>query len=732
MSATLIDAPPAPNTAEQANPLETALSLARRGFHIFPLAAGCKTPRKGSHGYEDATDDPAQIRAWFTGGNANVAIRCDSVGGRPIFALDVDGPEGAANLAYLEDKNGALPQTLTNITRRGKHLIFHALEPVGISASKVASHLDVRGHDGYVVAPGSDVGGHRYHFEDPGADIAEAPEWLFQMARADGSETVTRPIDRTPLPGIDPGRASARGLEYLKTAPLAVEGEAGDTTTYRVAARLKDFGCGMWAAFELMADHWNPRCSPPWDESELAQKVDHAFRYGREPQGIAAPEAVFEPAEVEDDEPLHPLDRLNKEYAFILNGGGKPILHETQDAEGKHCVDFLRLDNFLAWFKNSPVQFGNKMKPLGQAWMEWKKRRQYSRVVFLPGEEAPADAFNLWSGFDVQPQVGSWNLMRRHILDVLCDGDPDLGEYFLNWLALMFQRPATRAGTALVLRGDKGTGKGTLGDWLLRIVGRHGVHIANSRHLTGNFNSHLREAIFLFGDESFFAGDRSHESVLKALVTERELVIEPKGVDVMIQRNCLHVLLASNSDWVVPASANERRFCVCDVSSAHMGDFRYFDALEKERDGGGLEAMLFELLARDLSGFNVWKIPMTRGLLDQKMDTLRGAERWLADVLAEGAIADGGLGRFEWQTSGLPILRSSAYATYERLARGRYREVVPMAPSPFWRKIRAIIPGIGEARPGRSGSRERSVLFPPLDECRAAFEAHMKGKIDWQ
>ena len=52
-------------------------------------------------------------------------------------------------------------------------------------------------------------------------------------------------------------------------------------------------------------------------------------------------------------------------------------------------------------------------------------------------------------------------------------------------------------------------------------------------------------------------------------------MIEPKGVDPFSVRNCIHLLMSSNADWVVPAGADARRYFVLDVSDAQMQvDFR--------------------------------------------------------------------------------------------------------------------------------------------------------------
>ena len=92
----------------------------------------------------------------------------------------------------------------------------------------------------------------------------------------------------------------------------------------------------------------------------------------------------------------------------------------------------------------------------------------------------------------------------------------------------MVQHPAEQGETAVVMRGGEGTGKGTLARALKRILGQHALAISNAKHLTGNFNAHLRDAVFLFADEAFYAGDKQHVGVLKRMITEPNLMIAAK------------------------------------------------------------------------------------------------------------------------------------------------------------------------------------------------------------
>jgi hypothetical protein len=96
--------------------------------------------------------------------------------------------------------------------------------------------------------------------------------------------------------------------------------------------------------------------------------------------------------------------------------------------------------------------------------------------------------------------------------------------------------------------------------------------------------------------------------------------------------------MASNDDWVVPAGLDERRYFILDVSEEKIQDHAYFGAIVKQMDDGGCAAMLHELLHRDISTFEVRKVPNTDALDDQKKRSLKVEVAWLQEVLARGYV----------------------------------------------------------------------------------------------
>lgn len=76
-----------------------------------------------------------------------------------------------------------------------------------------------------------------------------------------------------------------RARRYLAAVPPAIQGQHGDSHTFRMCCRLvRGFALTNTDAMRLLAE-WNERCQPPWSEGELRDKLDHARRYGREPVG---------------------------------------------------------------------------------------------------------------------------------------------------------------------------------------------------------------------------------------------------------------------------------------------------------------------------------------------------------------------------------------------------------------------------------------------------------------
>ena len=304
------------------------------------------------------------------------------------------------------------------------------------------------------------------------------------------------------------------------------------------------------------------------------------------------------------------VEELNTKHFVVTVGGQTVIGTLTKDeALGRELLVFsqerdikLRYGHrhYLVGFTARGLEI---WKGLGEAWLAHRNRLNYERIALIPNGTVPEDTYNLWRGFGVEPQPGDWPLITEHLFEVICAGNAGDYRWLIGWMARAVQFPELHAEVAVVLRGAKGSGKGTLGQILHRLFRHHTMHISNPAHFTGRFNGHLVDVLFLFVDEAFWAGDKAGEGTLKALVTEPTIPIEPKFVNLFQVANRLKILMASNADWVVPATADERRYFMLDVSEHKRGDREYFTKLHEAIEGTELQAFLDYLLNLDLSGF---------------------------------------------------------------------------------------------------------------------------------
>lgn len=429
------------------------------------------------------------------------------------------------------------------------------------------------------------------------------------------------------------------------------------------------------------------------------------------------------------------VQRLNRKHAVASINGKTVIITEGNDGSTAYGTPY----DLHSWYENDRIDTERSTEPVSKWWMRQKGRRQYvNGIVFAPGEEVEG-AYNHWRGFAVEPDPhASCDLFLDHLRIIVCAGDEVAYRWVVRWLAHMIQKPWEKPGTALVLCGKKGTGKDTVGDYVGSLFPRNHVKISNQEHLIGRFNAHQEKALLLQMEEGYWAGNRSAEGPLKSLITNDYVTIEPKGLNAFQVKSVLRLLLTSNEGWVIPATGDERRFCVLNVSDARMQDHGYFKALRHERDNGGRGALLHYLQNVDLTDFDVTNPPTTEGLLEQKIESLHGFKLWWYERLLAGDLLDdvsadldqGGAAVPDWGEGWIYISREGLREQYITWSRTHARDKA-ISSAQFGRELNQLCPSMSSKHLRRGEVRIRSYGIPPLSVCREHFETELRQKIDW-
>jgi hypothetical protein len=199
--------------------------------------------------------------------------------------------------------------------------------------------------------------------------------------------------------------------------------------------------------------------------------------------------------------------------------------------------------------------------------------------------------------------------------------------------------------------------------------------------------------------------------------------------------------MAANGDWVVPAGLDgERRFGVFEVNNSRRGDKAFFTRLNVQMyKGGGLSAMLHELLTRDIENWAPRDtVPATKALMKQKIMSMDDVERWWYGRLVDGMLPGGD----EWGVyteSGLTIIKEVLRADYLEFAKEQ-RAYRPADAIAFGMRLGKLVHLTNtQMKPADDqygirvdkGGRASAYKIPPLSECRQSFEKKMGAELEW-
>jgi len=654
-----------------------ALYYISKGMYVIPCKKNDKAIIfRGRGSYDRASRDEKRIKEWFHPkvgefAGCNIAI---ATGGDSAFIVDIDtinhegfsGHETWSDLMHTNGEEGTKNAPMVKTPSGGEHLYFRWTEECGGSKDNLLGPgVDVKGggphsRRGHIMAPPSRINGREYKWVKSG-DILDIPQWIINVRNVNGSNNLLAPENSNnvvSIEGKEINSGSGKGqemdnsdlgliendqlndmLKHLKGVELMGYGEWLEIgMAIHDASGGSDNGLEVWDSWSRSDDRYEEGiCASKWkgfgDGSASGSKITaNTLFYRAGVQGNWRPNNksnINVQAGRNDvygainSEVMMMMEEMNDRFGFIVIGGRSRIIHKKR---GKNQAPLMLINSFYDLTMNEWVEAGEKAKNVSKVWMTHRGRNSYEDIGMFVDDEDRHRVCDLWTGFDTianYSECGEKDVapILGFILEVICSGNVGYFEWIVDWIANIFQDPGEkrgRMGTCLVTRGKKGIGKGMLFNLINKMIGYgHATHITDHKLLVSEFNGWAIGKLFIFVDEAVWGGDKQGEGALKGLITEGNISYQFKGVDQQIGHNFCRVGFASNEDWVVPATKDERRFMMMDVSDKYQGNTKYWDTLSdwlyKE---GGAEKFLGYLMKRKIRS-NLRNAPKTKALADQ-------------------------------------------------------------------------------------------------------------------
>lgn len=250
---------------------DQALYYASLGLAVLPLKPpripGQKKPGKEpmtAHGVKDATTDQDVISQWWDNcPDANIGIATGSrSGGLVVIDLDIDedrGLNGYEVLREWQQEHGEFPETWQSITGRGGYHLFYRDAARNSNRAALYEGVDIRGENGYVVAPPSvHENGRLYEWEQGPGDL--------QIAQVNDK---VAEFMLGPLP-----EQKAQGFQEPETIP---EGQRVSALVKLIGSQ-RAKGLSTEAIRAAVRAENEARCIPPLTDQELEKEVFPALK----------------------------------------------------------------------------------------------------------------------------------------------------------------------------------------------------------------------------------------------------------------------------------------------------------------------------------------------------------------------------------------------------------------------------------------------------------------------
>lgn len=331
--------------------------------------------------------------------------------------------------------------------------------------------------------------------------------------------------------------------------------------------------------------------------------------------------------------------KLMQEQYFLINLKGNIYVMNDHPEEG---LIFTEPSKVKTYFKHlnlsTPIINTTKFKTdfVYEHFLSSGDTKRLERVDFDPKHPYGViddSWFNMWKGFKYQPKYGNTFLFQE-LLDANCDGDGEVAEYFLNYLALSIQKPWVNPRTAIAIIGEQGSGKGTLINDTILALTDNSAHFRDLKFITGEFNSPLRDAFYICLDECSFGGDIKEANLLKTFISENKRTMNEKYMKQYTVNSFSKVFILSNNDYIVNVEESDRRYVVMRSNNKLKGDFKWFETYHKWLNNGGYEAIMYELSNRYIEDFNPLEIPKTKEKVYLQLKSADLSTKFIYDLIS--------------------------------------------------------------------------------------------------
>lgn len=210
------------------------------------------------------------------------------------------------------------------------------------------------------------------------------------------------------------------------------------------------------------------------------------------------------------------------------------------------------------------------------------------------------------------------NELLSFIYEIICNGNLEVYDYFMKWLAFCWKFPFLKSGKAVLMFSKEGCGKGSLVEFLTKYLFGIENCIPNIDYsdLMSNKTDILsnKKLVCVNELESTRGQKLANQQRLKSYITEDKISINRLYCNLKTQENRMEFVFMTNNELSLRIDNNDRRYLMLSLSDSHVNDIDYFTNLRNDiMNQECADAFAFHLdsLLETPNDFMKLKLPIT-------------------------------------------------------------------------------------------------------------------------
>jgi hypothetical protein len=286
---------------------------------------------------------------------------------------------------------------------------------------------------------------------------------------------------------------------------------------------------------------------------------------------------------------------------FFKHSGGGYFFNNVLDAEFSHFTEkdfkeFLPTDLTDTYYEGKKkIEFNAKkflqstefMKETFTPAIDYSKDTIYSNFKTLHGHKIEMKMLNMKRNKniidlietvpreEIQPRL---NKVYDHIKNVLCSGNEQQYEFFINFIACTFGGRKVRK--AIMAISKERTGKGLIINNLIHgILGDQFLKTSSTEDII-KYTKKFEGRLLLNFDELPVQTDfKAISDIMKSLITEPDFNCRGIYAEGYQQLNTFNIIITSNNNCINLTQSNNTKYVCLDVSEKMIGNYDYFEEM---------------------------------------------------------------------------------------------------------------------------------------------------------